>query len=71
MIFYFDTAEEITNTIPMALITKDARENYFIIGAKEKPYPIVEITKTVTAESIVNNVKLTFTRRKSLISCSI
>lgn len=56
---------------PLAFIVMDAQENYFLIGAKEKPYPIVEITKGLSPDANVNDIKVTFSRRKSLIPCSI
>ena len=70
-ILQFSTAEEITNTTPLAFVIMDAQENYYLIGAREAPYPIIEIAKAVSTESNVNNIKVTFTRRKSLIPCRI
>ena len=70
-VLQFSTAEEIDNRIPMAFVVMDAQKNYFLIGAKEAPYPIIEIAKSVSTESNVNSIKVTFTRRKSLIPCSI
>ena len=70
-ILQFSTAEEITNTTPLAFVIMDAQENYYLIGAREAPYPIIEIAKSVSTESNMNNVKVTFQRRKSLIPCSI
>lgn len=67
----FSTAEEIDNRTPMAFVVMDAQEKYFLIGAKEAPYPIIEIAKSVSSESNVNNVKVTFSKRKSLIPCCI
>lgn len=67
----FSTAEEIDNRTPMAFVVMDAQDNYFLIGAKEKPYPIVEITKGVSPDANVNDIKVTFSRKKSLIPCSI
>jgi hypothetical protein len=70
-VLQFSTAEEIDNRTPMAFVVKDAQENYYLIGAREAPYPIVEITKGVSSDANVNDVKVTFSRRKSLIPCSI
>ena len=70
-VLQFSTAEEIDNRTPMAFVVMDAQEKYFLIGVKEFPYPIVEITKTMSGENNVNNIKVTFQRRKSLIPCSI
>ena len=61
----------IDNRTPMAFVVMDAQENYFLIGANEAPYPIVEIAKNITADGKINDIKVTFSRRKSLIPCSI
>ena len=65
------TAEEIDNRTPMAFVVMDAQEKYFFIGAKEALYPMVEITKGVSPDANVNEIKVTFSRKKSLIPCSI
>ena len=70
-VLQFSTAEEIDNRTPLAFVIKDAQENYYLIGAKEAPYPIIEITKSMSCERNVSNVKMTFTRKKSLLPCSI
>ena len=49
-VLQFSTAEEIDNRTPMAFVVMDAQGNYFLIGAKEAPYPIVEITKGISGE---------------------
>lgn len=67
----FSTAEELSNSTPLAFVIMDAQENFFLIGAQEAPYPIVEIKKNVSSESNVNDIKVTFSRRKSLVPCSI
>ena len=67
----FSTAEEIDNRTPTAFVVMDAQENYFLIGAKEAPYPIVEITKGLSPDANINDIKVIFSGRKSLIPCSI
>lgn len=53
----FSTAEDIDNNTPVAFVVMDAQENYFLIGAKEKPYPIVEITKNITTDANINDIR--------------
>ena len=53
----FSTAEDIDNRTPTAFVVMDAQNNFFLIGAQEAPYPIVEITKAIDAESNVNNIR--------------
>ncbi len=69
-VLQFSTAEEIDNRTPKAFVVMDAQEYYFLIGAKEAPYPIVEIVKNVTTDANVNDIKVTFSRKKSLIPSS-
>ena len=70
-VLQFSTAEEINNRTPMAFVVMDAQGKYFLIGVKEFPFPIVEITKWVSNDANVNDIKVTFSRKKSLIPCSI
>ena len=67
----FSTAEDIDNRTPMAFVVMDAQENYFLIGAQEAPYPIVEITKGMSPDTNINDIKVTFSRKKSLLPCKI
>jgi len=70
-VLQFTTAEEIDNRTPMAFVVRDSQEKYFLIGAQEAPYPIVEITKNVTTDVNISDIKVTFLRKKSLIPCSV
>ena len=67
----FNTTQEIDNTGQLAFIILDANLQYYIIGTKEEPYPLVEVTKAVDRDTNVNTVKVTMARRKSLIPCSV
>ena len=67
----FNTTQNIDNTGQVAFIILDANLQYYIIGTKEKPYPLVEVTKAVDRDTNVNTVKVTMARRKSLIPCSV
>lgn len=70
-VLQFSTAEEIDNRTPIAFVVMDAQGKYFLIGVKEFPFPIVEITKGLSPDANVNDIKVTFSRKKSLIPCSI
>ncbi len=70
-VLQFSTAEDIENRTPKAFVVMDAQENYYLIGAQEAHYPIVEITKGVAPDANVNDIKVTFSRKKSVIPCSI
>ena len=70
-VLQFTTTEDISHYPPLAFVVTDANGQSYIIGTQEAPYPIIEITRTIDKEVNVNNVKVTFTRRKSLVPCLI
>ena len=70
-VLQFTTTEDISHYPPLAFVVTDANGQSYIIGTQEAPYPIIEITKTIDKEVNVNTVKVTFTRRKSLVPCVI
>lgn len=70
-VLQFTTTEDISHYPPLAFVVTDANGQSYIIGTQEAPYPIIEITKTIDKEVNVNNIKVTFTRRKSLVPCVI
>ncbi len=67
----FSTTDELKQYPPMAFVITDAQNKSWIIGTKEPPYPIVEISKSIEKDSNIFAVKVTFTRKKSLIPCSV
>ena len=70
-VLQFNTTEDISQSPPQAFVITDAQGQSYIIGTRELPYPMVEVTKTIDKETNVNTVKVTFTRRKSLVPCVI
>ncbi len=70
-VLQFITAENVAQYPPLAFVLTDAQGQSYVIGAKEKPYPMLEVTKTIDKDTNVNSVKVTFTRRKSLVPCMI
>lgn len=67
----FTTTTEIPNNQPLAFVVEDAYHQFYLIGSREKPYPVVESTKRIDAEKNVFEVKVTFTAQKSLIPCLV
>ena len=67
----FETTQQLENVEHLAFVILDANLQYYIIGVREKPYPLVEVRKDISPEANVNTVKVTLTRRKSLIPCSV
>lgn len=67
----FNTAEEVTDTIGKAFVVGDNNGKYWLIGQREKPYPVVTVSKSIEDNSTINTVKVTYRRQKSLIPCNI
>ena len=70
-VLQFNTTDDLSHYPALAFVVTDADGQSYIIGTKEAPYPIMEITQTIDKEVHVNTVKVTFTRRKSLVPCVI
>ena len=70
-VLQFHTTEDIDGFPPLAFVVTDAQGQSYVIGTREKPYPMVEVTKVIDKDTDLNSVKVTFTRRKSLVPCVI
>ena len=70
-VLQFTTTEEISRVAPITFVVTDANSQSYVIGTKEAPFPMVEITKTVDKEENVYHVKVTFSNRKSLVPCAV
>ena len=70
-VLQFTTTEDISHYPHLAFVVTDANGQSYIIGTKEAPFPMVEITKSIDKDVHVNTVKVTFTRPKSLVPCFI
>ena len=67
----FTTTDEIPQTRELAFVVTDVHDKSYLIGVKEAPFPIVNITTKVDDETNISEVKVTFQRQKSLIPCSV
>ena len=70
-VLQFTTTDDLSHYPALAFVVTDADGQSYVIGTKEAPYPIMEITQTIDKEVHVNTVKVTFTRPKSLVPCLI
>ena len=70
-VLQFTTTDDLSHYPALAFVVTDAGGQSYIIGTKEAPYPIMEITQTIDKEVHVNTVKVTFTRPKSLVPCVV
>lgn len=67
----FKSVCDIPTDTPLAFIVTDAHRKSYLIGVKEKPYPIIkkeETTGTPDGDSSVISYEITRTSLKSLIS---
>ena len=67
----FTTTDEIQQILELAFLVTDVHDKSYLIGVKEAPFPIVNITTKVDDETNISEVKVTFQRQKSLIPCSV
>ena len=67
----FTTTDEIQQMPELAFVVTDVHDKSYLIGVKEAPFPIVNITTKVDDETNISEVKVTFQRQKSLIPCSV
>ena len=63
----FTTTDEIRQSQQLAFVVTDVNNHTYVIGCKEAPYPVVDITTKVDDETNISEVKVTFQRQKSLI----
>ncbi len=70
-VLQFTTTEEISQYPPLAFVIKDAQGQSYVIGTREAPYPMIEITKSIDKDTNIYTIKVTFTRKKSLVPCII
>lgn len=67
----FTTTDEIPNYQELAFIVTSAEGRSYVIGQREHPFPIVEISEKINDDTNIKEVKVTFTRLKSLIPCDV
>ena len=67
----FTTTDEIPRSQELGFVVTDVHDKLYLIGVKEAPFPIVNITTKVDDETNISEVKVTFQRQKSLIPCSV
>lgn len=67
----FTTTDELPRSQELGFVVTDVHDKSYLIGVKEAPFPIVNITTKVDDETNISEVKVTFQRQKSLIPCSV
>lgn len=67
----FTTTQKIPDDRPLAFVVQCVNDQNFLVGAKERPYPIVKITNntgTVSGTVSAYSVEITHSAVKSLLS---
>lgn len=67
----FTTTDEIPQTRELAFVVTDVNNHTYAIGCKEAPYPVVDITTNIDKDNNFSHVKVSFSRKKSLIPCAV
>ena len=70
----FNTLDIIPADSPIAFIVETVSGNNYVIGTKERPYPIVKIstsTGTTEGDPSVSKCQISFLAKKALVNCSI
>ena len=70
-VLQFTTTDEILQKPELAFVVTDVHDKSYLIGVKEAPFPMVDITQKIDDDTNINQVKVTFTRQKSLIPCAL
>jgi hypothetical protein len=63
--------ENLPNAHKMALVVTDVEGENYLIGTKERPYPVIEYTREISGSNRVYDVKVTFSGKRALIPCAI
>lgn len=70
----FNTLDDLPTDSPLAFIVETVSGNKYVIGTKERPYPIIKIsTSTGTTESnpSVRKVEVTYKTKRPLVPCTV
>ncbi|MBQ7239051.1 MAG: hypothetical protein IJS20_09695 [Bacteroidales bacterium] len=65
----FSTSESIAQNCPWAFIVTDVNGRSYVIGQREESAPVLSNNNTVSDDSNIQQVKVSFSARKSLIPC--
>ena len=67
----FRTTDDIPPSQDIAFVVTDVQGKSFLIGHRERPYPMVAVTSIIDKDTNIFEVKVQFSARKSLILCAI
>ena len=67
----FTTTDKLQQKPEPAFVVTDVQGQSYLIGCKEAPFPVVDITQKLDEDSNIYQVKVVFSRQKSLIPCAV
>ena len=70
----FLTLDDVPTDQHPAFVIRTVNDEYYIIGAKERPYPTVKITRSTgqpDGDASVRKYEVSFTAKKALALCSV
>ena len=70
----FSTIEELPTAYPIAFVVTTANGRSYLIGAMERPFPVVKVeerTGVPAGEPAVKSVTVTLSAHKSLVPCIV
>lgn len=68
----FSTSVDIPTDVPLAFVVETINGKKYLIGAQEKPHPVISITTTTgsSSKSATTSVEITYKAQKSLLEVS-
>ena len=67
----FTSTTKIPKSRKMALVVTDVEGKNYLIGTKERPYPVIEYTMEISGSRNIYDIKVTFSGKRALIPCAI
>lgn len=70
----FLTLDDVPTDQHPAFVIRTVNDDYYVIGAKERPYPTVKITRSTgqpDGDASVRKYEVSFTAKKALALCSV
>lgn len=67
----FTSTTRIPKNPKMAFVITDIEGHNYLIGTKERPFPVIEYTREISGSRNIYDTKVTFSGKRALIPCAI
>ena len=67
----FTSTTRIPKQRKMALVITDTEGHNYLIGTKDRPFPVIEYTREISGSRNIYDIKVTFSGKRALIPCAI